>query len=116
MAADDVVKTGGELAGRMRHRVAFERRDPARDALGGAVGEWVTVACCWAAIEAERPAAPVSGVRVTSWPRYLVTIRTRGDIDLDCRVVWAGTSYRLISILTDPVWPDRMMLVMELAA
>jgi head-tail adaptor len=103
----------GEFAGRLRQRISVEQRVGGRDALGSAAGAWQLLATVWAAIEPDRSGDPSAADRVTSWPRYVVTLRRRDDLDLDCRVQWQGGVYRLCAIERDPALPDRMTLRVE---
>jgi len=104
----------GELAGRLRERVTIQRRNPARDAVAGAAGEWVEIGTAWAEIVPTAHAAQVSGDALAAMPCWRVTLRAPGAaIAIDDRMVWHGRMLRVRAIHADPRTPDRITLHME---
>jgi head-tail adaptor len=83
-----------EIAGTLSERVTIERRDPARDAIGGATGGWTGEGSFWAAIRAER----ADGFDAPA--RWRVTLRGR-DIGFEHRIGWAGRHLRVVAIADD---------------
>ncbi|ARS29116.1 phage head closure protein [Sphingomonas sp. KC8] len=102
-----------ELAGRLRQRIGIERRTAARDALGGAVGDWVTVATLWAAIEPVGVGALIDGEAIRARPRWRVTVRHGADVAVDDRIRWRGGVIRVRGVTADPATPDRILVVGE---
>ena len=101
--------SGGELAGALTERVAIERRDATRDDLGGASGEWVTLAEVWAAVVPDGVAAAAEGATRSAMPSWAVTIRAR-ELAFDDRLAWQGRRLRIERIAADPRAPDRLTL------
>lgn len=103
-----------ELSGRLRTRVIIERRETARDALGGASGDWVMMRNAWVemAPEAIGPIAE-AGARA-AMPRWSVTMRFEAPLPtIGDRVLWGGRTLRVRSVTTDPREPDRLTLSTE---
>lgn len=94
-----------EFAGVLRERVTLMRRDPARDALGGASGTWSEVRDFWAAVE------PV-GAR--EMPRWRVMLRDEGGSPvMGDRLGWGGRTLAILAIGSDPRLPGRITIEAE---
>jgi len=102
-----------ELAGDLRERVELQRRDGARDAIGGAVGAWVSLGMAWAAVEYERIGVGVAGEAADASPWWRVTMRARGDVSVGDRLLWNGRVLAIRSVERDPRLPDRLRLRAE---
>ena len=102
-----------ELAGRLNQRIRIERRGSARDALGGATGEWVAVAVLWAAIEPVGTGALTDGEAIRARPRWRVTVRSGADVAIDDRIRWRGCVIRVRGLTADPATPDRIIAMGE---
>lgn len=102
----------GELAGALRERVELQRRDGARDAIGGAVGDWVPLGMAWAAIEFDRAGAGVVADVADARPWWRVTMRAR-DILVGDRMLWGGRMLAVRSVERDPRFPDRVRVRAE---
>jgi head-tail adaptor len=105
--AQDAAEMSGELAGTLRERVEVQRRDGARDAIGGAVGDWVSLGTAWAAIEFDRAGAGVAADAADASPWWRVTMRAR-DISVGDRMLWGGRVLAVRSVERDPRFPDRL--------
>ena len=97
-----------ELAGALRERVELQRRDDARDAIGGAVGEWVSLGMAWAAIIFDRSGAGIIGDAADASPWWRVTMRARADVSVGDRMLWNGRVLMVRSVERDPRFPDRL--------
>lgn len=95
------------LAGRLRAFVMLERRDPARDAIGGAAGDWVEVGDRWVSIEPMGAGPAVAGEALSTARRWRVTLRAGSGVEVGDRIVWPGAPLRVRGVLDDPAWPDR---------
>lgn len=90
-------------SGRLRHRVTIQRQTVTRDAYGGEVVTWGTLAEVWALC------LPLTGreryvsaaAQELSDLSYGVRIRHRTDVDPKMRVVW-GTKVLDIQSVQDP--------------
>jgi head-tail adaptor len=105
--------SGGGLAGRLRSRVAIERRDPVRDALGGASGLWLPIGNAWAELVPDGSGDVVAGDARGMAPRWRVTLRTGADIATGDRLVWRGRRLRVRKRSEDPASPDRITINAE---
>lgn len=103
----------GELSGRLRNRVAIERRSPSRDAVGGADGTWVTIGHAWAGIMQEGGGATVVADARSSAARWLVTLRAGADVTVGDRLIWRGRRMRVRRRSEDPALPDRFTVDVE---
>lgn len=74
-------------AGKLRHRVLLQQRVPTQDELGQAVTSWVTRDRVWAAIEPMSAREFMQSAALQSEISTRITIRTRGDIAANWRVV-----------------------------
>ena len=95
----------GELAGLLDTKVTIERRDPERDGLGGAAGEWAVLRVAWAAI------SPIRGRDETWWRLVMrdeAPVAAVGD-----RVRWGGRLLELWVETRDPRLPDRVSFEAE---
>lgn len=98
----------GELAGRLTERIGIERREPARDAGGGAIGEWREVAQAWAALEPVGRVPMVQGDALRGRLIWAVTVRGGTDVAIDDRVRWRDAVLRVRRVTRDPREPDRI--------
>jgi head-tail adaptor len=103
----------GELAGTLSERVEVQRRDGARDALGGAVGDWASLGFAWAGLRPDGTGAAVAGGVADSQQRWRVTLRARDDLMIDDRILWSGRRLRVLSVTQDPGPPDRILIRAE---
>jgi len=102
-----------ELAGLLRERVTIQRRGPGRDALGGAVGEWTTIAEAWAAVAPADGGPVVAGGALAAMPWWRVTLRAPSAAAMGDRMIWRGRRLMTRRITADPRLPDRVECMME---
>lgn len=103
-----------ELSGRLRTRVVIERRESARDAIGAANGDWVTMRSAWAEIAPEGLGAVAQADAASAMPRWSVTIRFEAPVPaVGDRVLWGGRTLRVRAVIADPRTPDRLTLSTE---
>src|SRR3546814_16711827 len=102
MAADEAGIMKDEVAGRLAERMALERREEVRDALGGSAAVWAQEAVLWAAVVLDRGGVAQSGDARRGDRRWAVTIRRREGLWLACRFRWGGRVWRVRFIEVDP--------------
>lgn len=91
----------GDFAGGLAERVTLFRRDPARDVLGGASGDWTAVREAWAAI------VPVG---LKEMPRWRVMLRSEGEAPrIGDRIGWRGRTLRVTAVGIDPAFSERLL-------
>lgn len=105
--------SGGELTGRLRSRVTIERREPLRDALGGASGEWGAIGNAWAELVPDGTGAAQVGDARSMAPRWRVTLRAGPVVAIGDRLVWRGRRLRVRQRIEDPGLPDRITINAE---
>lgn len=99
-----------EFAGALRERILIERRGEA----GAAASEgWRHDGAAWAAVAPLGPGERIVAGALSARPRWRITIRQRGGIDLDSRIIWRARTLRLVAIVEDPRQPDRLVLDTE---
>lgn len=98
-----------EFAGALRERIQFERPGPT----GTAAAHWQPDGAAWAAVAPLGPGDRIAGGTLSARPRWRVTVRRRGGIDLDCRIIWRTRTLRLVAITEDPRQPDRLVIDTE---
>jgi len=103
----------GELAGRLRERIAIVRREPIRDAGGGASEGWATIGPAWAAIEPDGSGDLTAGDARAASPRWRVTLRLGADVTVGDRLTWGQRRMRVRRRIDDPATPDRFTLHAE---
>jgi SPP1 family predicted phage head-tail adaptor len=98
-------------AGRLRHRVRFERFETLLDSNGEEIQDpdtgviskaWVEVATIWCAIEPLSGREFIASQAVQSQVTGKFIARKRSDIDATCRGVHNGTLYQVEAVLSDP--------------
>jgi len=101
-----------EFAGGLTQRVFVQRRATDRDDLGGADGDWATLALVWAALVPATPAPWGQSDRPSASPRWQASLRTTDIVPGD-RLQWRGMLLAVRSVEADPASPDRMRLLLE---
>lgn len=99
----------GLSAGKLRHRVRFDRYapqtdtagDPLRGAQGEALMEWVEIDTVWAAIEPLSAREFVQSGAKQSQVSARITRRYRDDITAGCRAVHGSKIYNIEGVLAD---------------
>ncbi|MFN3591376.1 MAG: head-tail adaptor protein [Thermaurantiacus sp.] len=106
---------GAELAGRLRQRLRFERRQEIPDGAGGIGNHWTLAAEVWGELrpEGRGPASLLDADSRVSVGRWRILVRNDLPLTLDMRVMWRGLVMRLTGIELDPVLPDRVVLMAE---
>jgi head-tail adaptor len=102
-----------EVAGLLVERVMIERREEARDDLGGDAGEWVEEVEVWAGVSPDRGGVDVSGGARRGERRWAVTVRRRDGLGLDRRLIWRGRVLRVHFVEDDPRVGDVVTLRCE---
>jgi head-tail adaptor len=104
----------GALAGRLRTRVIIERREDARDVLGAASGDWITMRSAWVEIAPDLIGPIAEADAKAAMPRWAVTMRAEAPLPtIGDRVLWAGRRLRVRSLMADPRAPDQLTLGTE---
>ncbi len=102
------------LSGRLRTRVIIERREAARDTLGAASGDWMTMRNAWVEIAPEAIGPIAEAGAQAAMPRWRVEMRFEAPLPtIGDRVLWGGRTLRVRSVMTDPREPDRLTLSTE---
>lgn len=104
---------GRETAGLLVERVTIERRDGARDALGGSADAWTAEAEVWAGVAPDRTNAEERGGTLRAERRWAVTVRRRTGLGLDCRLLWRGRVLCVRMVDDDPRVKDVVTLRCE---
>ena len=98
-------------AGRLRHRVTFQRfvtlldsnGEEIQDPVSGVISkEWQDVATIWCAIEPLSGREFIASQAVQSKVTGKFIARKRTDIDAACRAIHNGTLYQVETVLPDP--------------
>lgn len=90
-------------AGKLRHRITFQRPATEKDRLGGYPDDWIDVATVWAQI------SPVSGKEYFTQVRettvsHKIYCRYRVGINPRMQVKFGKRTFRIISVLN---WEER---------
>ena len=92
------------VAAKLRHTLSLQSRDTGRDALGGALNTWTTVASVRAEVKPLSGRAYWDSLQSQTEVSHQVTIRYRADVDAAMRFLW-GT--RVLSIVGPPIDPNE---------
>lgn len=103
----------GEFAGTLKERVAIEQRRAERDVLAGATRGYRYDGAAWVAIAPLATGALTAADALSALPRWQVTMRKREAIGPDTRLVWRGRFLAVLSVLSDPREPAKMILTCE---
>ena len=103
----------GEFAGALRERVTLEQPPLGRDAMGGRQGNWRYDGAAWARVSPLMPAGAVVADALSALPRWSVTMRKREGVLPGSRLVWRGRFLIVMSGMSDPADPARMVLTCE---
>lgn len=98
-------------AGKLRHRIAIERKTEARDSFGDAVPTWSLLANVWAEILAVAGREEVLSAQHREVGQWRIRIRKRADMNGTLRVVHDGTVYDVLAVLPDP-WKAREQILL----
>lgn len=85
-------------AGDLRHRVTLQRVATTKDALGGDVQTWSTLATVWAAVKPLSGREAFEAQRVTSTASLFLSIRYREDVTPAMRAVWHGRTFEITHV------------------
>lgn len=94
----------GIASGKLRHKVALQRRVRTQDPVTGEIThEWQTVANVWASVEPLSAREFISAQAVQSKVSARIVIRYRPDVDAAMRIMHRGKMYNIEGVLPDPV-------------
>jgi SPP1 family predicted phage head-tail adaptor len=82
-------------AGQLRERVIIERPVRTADGAGGADVTWETLATVWAEVMALGGTEHVLAERDEARGPHRITIRFRGDVTAEMRLVWRGQTLNI---------------------
>lgn len=102
-----------EVSGLLVERVTIERREEARDELGGNLDVWTAEAEVWAGIAPNRNRPQIQGGALRGERRWAVTVRRRDGLGLDCRLIWGARVLKVRSVDDDPRVKDVVTLRCE---
>jgi len=87
------------MIGKMRHRIQLQQQTEQRDAIGGAVLEWITYGSCWAAIEPLSGREMLAAQHENSTITTRIRIRYRDDVWAQHRVKFGSTVYNIQTVI-----------------
>lgn len=88
-------------AGKLRHRVTFQRLVDGQDAYGQPVQTWTDVVTVWAAVEPIRGREYFAAAQVSSEVTTRIRVRYQPGMTPDMRVRFGARVYGIISVI-DP--------------
>ncbi len=89
--------------GKLRHRVRIERPDLTQDpATGEMVAGWALVRSAWASVEPLSAREFIAAGANQSQLSARITMRHKGDITPDMRIIHRGHEYNIEGVLPDP--------------
>jgi head-tail adaptor len=105
----------GEIAGRLKQRIRFERRTSGHGGVAEGAEAWEPVAECWAELRPVESASPsqVSADTRITLRRWRILMRAGAEVSLGMRALWRGLDLRVLGVESDPMTPDRVMVVAE---
>ena len=81
--------------GDLRERVELQSMSPTRDAIGGEVQGWTTLANVWAQVTPMSAGEQYRRQQMQASAQWKVTIRYRADITSKMRVLWSGRTFQV---------------------
>ena len=106
------MNAGNIEAGRLRHRLVLQDRNPSGDGGGGEAGDpWavpVTVATVWGSLEPLSGAERLRAMRLESRVTHRIAIRYRAGVSADMRVVFGPRTFNIRAVI-DPGERRRML-------
>lgn len=85
--------------GSLRHRVTIESSSASRDAVGGEVLTWASVATVWAAVEPLAGREFLDARRLEAEVSTRIRIRYRAGLVPGMRVTWGDHVYDILAVL-----------------
>jgi phage head-tail adaptor, putative, SPP1 family len=97
-------------AGKLRHRVTIQRRDPVRDSAGGPSTSWVDFAEAWADVRYLNGRQFLTSNGEANSATVSVRIRYRTDLTADMRVTFGAAIFDILAVLPDEEGRDHVDL------
>ena len=97
-----------EFSGTLRERVHLEHWAGTPED-----GAWVAGGDAWGALVPVEPGPAVLGEGRVARPRYRLTLRARGDVELTTRFRWRGRLLSVVRVEPDPRARDRTNALVE---
>jgi len=88
----------GVRAGRLRHRLVFQRKTETRNAHGGIIDSWSNTTTRWGAIEAKKGDEKLIADRTDVRQKYEIFTRYISDLKETDRIINNGDIYHITSI------------------
>lgn len=82
-------------AGRLKHRIEFQKQERTPDGLGGASVTWVTFATARAALRHQRGNEELQHDQIQSPASVIFDIRPRTDLQEGHRIIYNGRAYNI---------------------
>lgn len=86
-------------AGLFNQRVTIEQKSVTRTAIGEETVTWTAVATVWAAVQPIRGKEFFAAAQMQDATDHRVTIRYRGDVTRDMRVMWGSKPLDIVSVI-----------------
>jgi SPP1 family predicted phage head-tail adaptor len=105
-------------AGRLRHRITFQRDDGNPDGIGGNAPNWVDFLTVWASVEPLSSRELVQGAMIRPDTTHTVRIRYRTGLHAAMRFTWQGRIFNLTGppLNTEEIGRELVMLAKEAEA
>lgn len=88
--------------GLLRERVQLQAATTSKNAAGGTVKTWATVATVWAHVVMASGTETVESGKLSAVEAYVVTVRHRTDMTTANRVIWGSKTMDIRKVSPDP--------------
>lgn len=85
-------------SGRLRHRVSIQKATETRDAAGGVIQSWATVAKRWASIQPATGKERIEADQVESRITHKITMRHYTNLSPEYRIEHNGRLFGVVSV------------------
>lgn len=85
--------------GSLRERVTVQRKSATRDAIGGIIETWATLATLWAKVEPKSAGEQYRRQQIQAAADWTVTIRYRTDVAPADRLRWRGHEFEIVGLI-----------------
>ena len=81
--------------GSLREQIVIQQSAPTKDAIGGTIEGWSSLATVWARVEPMSAGEQYRRQQIQANAQWKVTIRWRGDINSKHRIVWGTRVFQV---------------------
>lgn len=100
-------------AGALRHRVQIQRATISRDAMGGEISTWATVATRWAEVAGLSGREYLAAQAGQATADHVITLRHLDGVTPAMRVLHGGRTFDVVSVLEDPRHTELRLMARE---